>query len=839
LHMLVTSPLNKVKDKIQDITEDRADLTELVPDLQKDEIGELARWFNKLTAKVGGLLDGLREADERAQNLLDATPLCASLWDKDAIIFCNQVAATLFDLSGKQEFKDRFFELLPERQPCGGLSRELLFEYKTKALEEGECSFEWVHQKLNGDPIPCEVKFVRIKHRGKHILASYILDLRERYEMLNALREESTKFEAAAHWHESILDSIPFPISVQDKEAKWIFINATLERLLGKNRKDIVGLPCSDWGVSICNTDDCAIACAKRGEKQTYFKQDGVSYQVDIEILKDLKGETTGYIEVIQDITRLEQAAKQHAEAEAASIAKSAFLAKMSHEIRTPINAVLGITEMQLQDTSHSLGTRDAFGKIYTAGYTLLGIINEILDLSKIESGKMELIPAKYEIVSLISDTVQLNMARIGSKPIEFKLYIDENIPLKLFGDELRIKQILNNLLSNAFKYTQEGKVELSVSVEHESKETDSDVTIVFHVNDTGQGMTESQVQVLFHEYSRFDMVANRMIEGTGLGMNITQHLVSMMNGEIFVESEPGEGTLFTVRLPQGRIGTGVVGKDLAQSLQLFKKTAMSHTKAAQLVREPMPYGNVLIVDDLEMNLYVGKGLMAPYGLSIDTALSGFEAIEKIRSGNEYDIVFMDHMMPKMDGIEATKTLRDLMGYTRPIVALTASAVVGQEEMFLENGFDDFISKPVDLYRMDMVLNKFIRDKQPPEVIDAARRQQNKNSENVADDKMPNITADPQLAKIFARDAERALITLEAVVTNRFRRDNDLQIFVINIHAMKSALINIGEPALANNAYKLEQAGKSGNISVMLSETAAFLTDLQAVIKKVKPKQEG
>jgi len=833
---MVIIPLNKIKAKIQDMTEDRADLTEQIPALQKDEIGDLARWFNKLTAKENALLDGLREADERAQSLLDATPLlCVNLWDKNLNIFyCNQVAVPLFGLSNKNEFKDRFFELSPEFQPCGRPSRELALEYIAKAFEEGSQRFEWIHQKLNGDPIPSMITLVRIKHRGDYILLSYVLDLRERHALLDELREESAKFEAMAHWYESILDSIPFPISVQDNDARWTFVNATLEKMLGRQRKDVIGLPCSDWGVSICNTDNCAITCVNRGQKQTYFTHDGASYQVDIEILKNLQGEATGYIEVIQDTTRLEQMLKRQTEAEAASRAKSAFLAKMSHEIRTPINAVLGITEMQLQSSTLSLNTQDAFGKIYNAGYTLLGIINDILDLSKIESGKMELVPARYETVGMISDTVQLNLSRIGSKQIAFNLNINEDVPSEMFGDELRIKQILNNLLSNAFKYTQKGRVDLSISAEYGDKEDSSDVTLVCHVSDTGQGMEDWQVSRLFDEYSRFDLTTNRMIEGTGLGMSITQHLVSMMKGEISVKSDPGEGSSFIVRLPQCRVGTCVLGKELANNLRWFRKTSMSRTKAAQIVREPMPYGNVLIVDDLEINLYVGKGLMAPYGLSIDTALSGFEAIEKIREGKEYDIVFMDHMMPKMDGVETTKILRE-SGYKHPIVALTANALVGQAEMFLENGFDDFLSKPVDLRQMNIVLNKLIRDKQSPEVIEAARRQYGGTD---ASGNTTKIFVDPQLARIFARDAEKAVAALEAMYLNKFRRKDDVQIFVINVHAMKNALMDIGEQALANAAYRLEQEGQRENVPAMLEETPAFLNALRTVIENIEPKQE-
>jgi signal transduction histidine kinase/CheY-like chemotaxis protein/HPt (histidine-containing phosphotransfer) domain-containing protein len=520
-------------------------------------------------------------------------------------------------------------------------------------------------------------------------------------------------------------------------------------------------------------------------------------------------------------------------EAESVNRAKSAFLAVVSHEIRTPMNAILGITEIQLQNTALSSDTTEAFGKIYTAGYTLLGIINDILDLSRMEAGKVELMHAKYEIASLLSDTVQVNMVRIGGKPITFKLQVDEHMPSALFGDELRIKQILNNLLSNAFKYTRVGEVTLAVSAEYAPDEEEgSGLTLVCSVSDTGLGMTTEQVARLFDEYSRFYLEANRAIEGIGLGMTITRQLVHMMDGEIFVESEPGKGSTFTVRLPQDHIGADRLGRELAESLQQFKVTP--HLKTAQIVREPMPYGSVLIVDDLETNVYVSRGLMAPYGLSIDTALSGFEAIEKIRGGREYDIVFMDHMMPGMDGVEATSILRDL-GYTRPIVALTANAVAGQADMFLEKGFNGFISKPVDLRQLNVVLNRMIRDKQPPEVVEAARRQK---GGRLADDRAFHPSLDPQLADIFLRDAGKVAATLEAMHTNQYRRDDDVHMFVVNVHAIKSALANIGEAELAAFAHKLEQAGRKKDIAVMSEEIPAFLDALREVIAKVKPQEE-
>ena len=414
-------------------------------------------------------------------------------------------------------------------------------------------------------------------------------------------------------------------------------------------------------------------------------------------------------------------------EAQDANAAKSKFLATMSHEIRTPMNVILGVTESYLEDKSFPKDVLDGYEKIYNAGDLLLHIINDILDLSKIEAGKLELFTEKYGIMSLINDAAHLNVLKFQHKPIKFNLLVDENIPLELSGDELRIKQILSNLLTNAFKYTDSGEVTLSFSLENQTEfhpensidppggdktqNQNDTVTLVLCVSDTGQGMTQEQVDKLFDEYTRFNLETNRTTVGTGLGMAITRNLVRLMNGILSVDSKPGRGSIFTVRLPQGVNGSEVIGKETSENLQNFIFKNAAQTKNKKVVRELMPYGKVLVVDDMVSNLDVAKLLLKPYQLQIETAESGFDAVERIKSGKVYDIVFMDHMMPKMDGVETTKTIREL-GYNHPVIALTANAVLGQSEMFLANGFDGYISKPIDIRQLNDSLNRFIRDKE-------------------------------------------------------------------------------------------------------------------------------
>ena len=520
---------------------------------------------------------------------------------------------------------------------------------------------------------------------------------------------------------------------------------------------------------------------------------------------------------------------------------KTNFLATMSHEIRTPLNAILGMTEIQMQNTAHPAPTSEAFIKINNSGTLLLNIINDILDLSKIETGDFELIPKKYEVASLINDVAQLNYIRYEGVPVDFIVEVDENTPATLVGDELRIKQVLNNLLSNAFKYTEKGTVTLSTGAECVTRGGTVLVTLIFKIIDTGQGMTQKQVDNLFNEYTHFNMEANRTTEGAGLGMTVTRNLVELMSGKISIKSAIGEGTTVTVRLPQKTPGIGVrdlIGKEMTESLKQFKLGNVVQLKKSQVKHEYMPYGSVLITDDVETNLYVAKGLMAPYGLNIDLATSGFEAIEKVKNGNIYDVIFMDHMMPKLDGIETTKIIRET-GYTQPIVALTANALAGQAEVFLKNGFDDFISKPIDIRQLNAALVKHIRNKQSPEVLDAAQKEKEEfDKKQASGSGGKGQQVDPQLANIFARDAEKSINVLDGVLQKNFKTESDIQLYIINVHAMKSALANIGEPELSTSALRLEQAGREKDIKTMKSDTKNFLEALKAVIEKIRPKDE-
>jgi signal transduction histidine kinase/ActR/RegA family two-component response regulator len=422
--------------------------------------------------------------------------------------------------------------------------------------------------------------------------------------------------------------------------------------------------------------------------------------------------------------------------AEVALKAKDEFLANISHEIRTPMNAVIGLTEIELRK-EHNDETRTSFEKIHTSAISLLGIINDVLDISKIESGRFVIVPDVYCIASMVNDTVNLNVVRIGSKRIRFKLIMDENMPASLYGDELRIKQILNNLLSNAFKYTEEGQVTLTIKSSPVAARPATPVTalieavddnddagasngrepvrLTFSVADTGRGIPEDKLKALFTKYSKLEDSSSHMIEGTGLGLFITKSLAEIMGGSVSVESTAGKGSVFTVDVLQKRDGPDVIGRDIARELENFRYESNRVRESSGFEYEKMPYGRVLIVDDIEINLEVAAGMMMPYEMNIDKVESGEEAIELVRKGTpHYDLIFMDHMMPGLNGVEAVHIIRKEVGreseYARtvPIIALTANAIVGNEEMFIENGFQGMVAKPIDARKLDEILRKWV-----------------------------------------------------------------------------------------------------------------------------------
>jgi CheY-like chemotaxis protein/anti-sigma regulatory factor (Ser/Thr protein kinase)/HPt (histidine-containing phosphotransfer) domain-containing protein len=528
----------------------------------------------------------------------------------------------------------------------------------------------------------------------------------------------------------------------------------------------------------------------------------------------------------------------------------------MSHEMRTPLNAIIGFAELELGKEKEAkdlypADTRESLEKIYSSGVTLLGLINDILDISKIESGKFELIPVNYDTPSLINDTVVLNIVRIGSKPIVFKLDIDENLPARLFGDELRIKQILNNLLSNAFKYTKEGQVILRIRCERD----DAGVWMNYSVSDTGMGIREEDVNKLFGEYNQVDTKSNRHIEGTGLGLAITKRMVEMMNGAISVTSEYGKGTTFTVRILQGFISDIVIGKELAENLMEFRYIMARQDRNRQLVRTHIPYARVLVVDDVATNLDLARGIMKPYGMTVDCVTSGQASIDLIRKGEpRYNAIFMDHMMPGMDGLEAVRIIRNEIDsdYARtvPIIALTANAIIGNEKLFLNNGFQDFLTKPIDIMKMNGAVNRWVRDRELEKKlgldVESRLGESNQDVENenlnkkdkkmeqqitelVGNIRVEGLDVEKGLER-FGGDGKSYMDSLRSYVVHtppllRAARATDaLADYAITVHGIKGSSYGISADLIGQKAEQLEHAAKAGNADFVKKENEAFIS---------------
>lgn len=393
---------------------------------------------------------------------------------------------------------------------------------------------------------------------------------------------------------------------------------------------------------------------------------------------------------------------------QSASSAKSNFLANMSHEIRTPINAVLGMDEMILRECKDKQILEYA-NDIDSAGHQLLSLVNDILDFSKIESGKMELHPVEYELFSIMNDCYNMIFMRAKRKELDFIVTNDPNAPAFLYGDEVRIRQIIMNLLTNAVKYTKDGSVKLHIGYE---KKDEENINLIISVKDTGIGISEENQKYLFDSFKRIDERANRNIEGTGLGLSITKKFTEMMGGTIKLESVLYEGSTFTVYLPQKVADKNTIGDFSERLNRKIENIAEEKKEAANEKKEKFtaPHARILVVDDVKMNLNVVRLLLKNTGISMDLAASGEECL-KYTLLKHYDLILMDHMMPIMDGIEALHRVRqqaDGLNADTPVVALTANALVGAQEMYLSEGFVAYISKPVKSTDLEECLAKHL-----------------------------------------------------------------------------------------------------------------------------------
>jgi signal transduction histidine kinase/CheY-like chemotaxis protein len=400
---------------------------------------------------------------------------------------------------------------------------------------------------------------------------------------------------------------------------------------------------------------------------------------------------------------------------QAAQIAKTNFLANMSYDMRTPLNAVIGLSELSLTKKGVPVDVKGYLGRIYGSGLTLMEVVSDLLDVSNVEAGKFGIMPGEYDLPNFLIDVVKNNADHIGSKPIIFRIIPDEKLPSRLIGDSLRIRQVFNNLLSNAFRYTSAGTVEWRVSAE---KDGDS-MWLVSSISDTGMGIKPEDIDKLFLDYNnRLDDNRVRNLEGaSGLGLSLAKKIASLMDGTISVESTWGKGSTFTVRIRQKYVNDEVINAELMQSLTSFKYKERKHSDIADMQRVHLPGIKVLVVDDVEINLEIAQGMLEPYGIKVDCLLNCQEAVEIVRRNEtRYDAIFVSRWMSSgMDGREAVRIIRKDIATeyakTVPIIALTANTVIGNKDIFLSWGFQDVLSKPLDIRHLDEVINTWIAPK--------------------------------------------------------------------------------------------------------------------------------
>ncbi len=545
-------------------------------------------------------------------------------------------------------------------------------------------------------------------------------------------------------------------------------------------------------------------------------------------------------LEKARDVEKAKEEAEKAKEiVQQANRAKSDFLANMSHEIRTPINAVLGMDEMILRESTDSKILEYA-SDIKQAGSMLLSLINDILDFSKIESGKMDIIPVDYDLGILLSDTIDMIHSRAEEKKLQLELKIESNTPAHLHGDEVRLRQIITNILTNAVKYTPEGIITLTVSGKKVSEKA---VQLYVSVKDTGIGIKEEDIGRLYDSFQRVDESRNRNIEGTGLGLSITMRLLNLMGSRLEVESAYGEGSDFYFYLEQEQLDDEILGEDIQKYCEKVRGEISVSTEQFYA-----PDAKILVVDDNEMNLKVFSGLLKNHGMQIDTAMSGKECLARIEK-NAYHMIFMDHLMPEMDGVETLRQIRELKtnrSKDAVIIILTANAVSGAREMFLEEGFADYLSKPIIAVNLEKMIQKYLpeelltnndleqKNKIPATSDEAARSAPSENGLVSWEKGKAFFMGDEEL---YREMLQAFLESSSAMELRQYYEESDFDNYRIKIHAMKANLANIGAMSVSDKAKQLELAlVNENNVSYVQENHDEFMKEYERVVSEVRTK---
>ena len=666
-----------------------------------DFMGNFSKAFNTLTSRLEQSVEVQkeREAYERTQIMLDATPLCCSFWDENMnVVDCNLEAVKLFDMKGKQEFIDRFHELSPEFQPSGRRSSEQAVEHIQEAFENERVTFEWMHQKLNGEPIPSKITLVRVWQKNHFIVVGYTRDIRKLKQAENALDQERLLLL-------NILNSSPVCFSIL-VDGKVQFVTPFMHNFLGTKKGELFTKYLSDKSFAQYLSEDSLEKGAVRWSPVTMQTKNGEIKEMLANVFATEYYGQNGLMVWLVDVTEIRkiEADLRNARdiAEDSARVKSEFLANMSHEIRTPMNAILGMMHLVKQTM---LGDKQLI-YVETAEKSaklLLRIINDILDFSKIEAGKLEMESSMFSLRSIVEEVATVVSESVDKKNLILSYLIDDEIPHWVLGDSIRLKQVLLNLLSNAIKFTSKGSIRLSVHVENSDEKN---AFLKFSVRDTGIGMSEKAMQRLFTPFTQADSSMTRKYGGTGLGLTISKSLIEMMHGEIQCESREGVGTIFTFtaqfELPAPKSST------LDQVLESATEEA---EKSGVHIPEYMKGISILLVEDNKINQLVATELLKSQGFLVDVAENGKEAIQRVHEKN-YDMVLMDIQMPEMDGLQATRFIRQEERFAElPILAMTANAMAGDRELCLEAGMNDHIAKPIQPSNLYRTLIKWLQNK--------------------------------------------------------------------------------------------------------------------------------